>query len=284
MNRPNPSDDEFDIEILAQKTYSVFRKTLRKLLFPVRVLIARPLRLLVFVSCGILLATILFYTLPKRYVSDFIIKPSNKGDLYFVDLIMDLGQLVYNKDHAALSQQLNLDEHTCSKLSRISVELIRKSKGADTADAAIIYILSSDYTIFDTVQNSILRYLENDPYYGKMKKLRELDIADMQVKIAKNMEEIENLKKVVTQNMEPRASGGFVYGEPLNPVTVYEADLSLFRQQLGLRWQSNYASNFGLIKKCLTTTRPSWPKLPVLIIICVGVSLLVCFIFNYRNL
>ena len=283
MSRTNLNDDEFDIEILAQKTYSVFRKIAHKILFPVRLLFMKPLRLFSFVVAGIIVAVIFRYTLKPVYQSDFIVRPANKSDLYFMNLLLDLGNLINDKDYVSVSQQLKLDENTCSNISKIGLQLIRKSKSTDSADAVIIYILTKDNTLFDTIQSTLLNYLETSVYYNKVRELRKRDIEEMRIKLAKDMTEIDSLKKSLVQNMQPRNAGGFVYGEPINPVSVYEEDLNLFKQQMSLKWQTSFVSNFELIKKCVPSEKPYSPRLSFLLPLCIAIALLLCLIYNYRK-
>lgn len=279
MNNRPINEDEFDIELLAQKLYRVGRRALFKLSFPLRVLFRKPLRLLLCLALGVGVALLLKYTLPRTYQSDFIIRPANKGDLYFVNLLTGIGTLLHDNDYAQVAKQLKLDENTASRLSQVSMELINKSKAKDSADAALIYLRVSDPAYFDTLQASLLSYIENSEYYSKLKRLREQDILSLRERLAHDIAEMDSLKRTMGQ---PRAAGGFVYGEPINPVELYEEQLRLYRQQLGLNWQSTFAANFELVKKCVPSQRPYWPRLLPLLLLCVGISVVVCFIANLR--
>jgi hypothetical protein len=283
MNRTDFHDDEFDIELLAKKIARVTRKFFSSLFFPVRLILSKPYRLVAFLFAGVLAALGLFYTITPMYKASFLMKPVNKGDLYFMNLLMDVGNLINDHDYEGASYYLKLDENTCSKINRISVDLIRRNKYTDSADAANVYIATTDRSLFDTIQASLLHYLENTDYYQKIRLLRERDIEDMRTKLTNDINEIEELKKSLTASA-PRNAGGFVYGEPVNPVIVYEEALSLYRQQMDLKWKANFVNNFQLVKGCIPSKKPASPKLPNLLLICTGVSLLLCFLYNYRKL
>ena len=283
-NKPTIQDDEFDVEIFAQKLYQLFLKGVKKILFPIWVIFSKPIILFAFIFSGIAVAFLLSITLKPVYKSSFLVKPQNRGDLYYINLVNDIHELVKEDDVESIMQELKIDNKTANSIAKIEINPIRKNKFTDTVEAIEVFIYTKDISSFNTIQNSIIQYLENSPYYLKIKTVHQQEVSQMEKKLNLDMVEMDSVKKLLAQNIQPRGNGGFVYGEPIDPVKVYEEGLNLFRQQMGINWQKQYTNNFELIKPCVVRNKPYSPKLPVLLLVCVSISLLLCFIYNYRKL
>jgi len=282
-NKPNFQDDEFDVEIFAQRLYHIFLKGIKKIVNPFRVIFSKPIVLAAFILAGIAAAFILKLTIKPVYKSSFIIRPQNKGDLYYLSLLNDVHTLIKDDDNEGLMQELRLDEKASINLCKIDVNPIRRTKYTDTIDAVEVFIYTKDISSFTIVQNSLLQYMENNSYYLKLKSVHQDGVSQMEKKLTLDMLEIDSVKKLLAHNMQPRGNGGFVYGEPIDPVKVYEEGLNLFKQQISINWQKQYNNNFELVKPCVVSNKPYIPKLTYLLIICVGISLILCLIYNYRK-
>jgi hypothetical protein len=259
------------------------RKAGERLWYPGRVVFSNTRRLLSFLLAGVIVAVILRYTVPPVYKSEFIIKPSNRGDLYFINLVLDIAGLLKDKDYLAAGELLAMPEQEMEALRRIQIDPVWKGKTKDTLNIAIIELLCTDRSRFDTFQQAILKYLEESPYYAKVRKLKEGDIQAMRAKLTQNIGEMTRLKLTVLQSMNPRDAGGYVFGEPVSPVDVYEEELKLYRQQMALAWQTEYLPSFELVKGCVVSSKPHFPKLSILLPLSVGISLVLCFIYNLRR-
>jgi hypothetical protein len=283
-NQPILPDDEFDVEAFAKKLYRIFLKGIQKLLFPVRVVFSKSKVLSAFIFSAILVSVLLKLMLPPVYKSSFILRPQNRADLYFINLVNDIHILVKEDDIEGVMRELKIDNKTAKSLVKIGVDPIRKNKFSDTVDALEIFIYTKDLSIFDTIQNSIMQYMENSPYYLKLKTVHQEEISQMEKKLALDMDEIDSIKRLLAQNIQPRGNGGFVYGEPTDPVRVYEEGMNLFRQQMNIIWQKQYTNNFELVKPCVVSKKPASPRFTKLLVICLGISVLLCFFYNYRKL
>ncbi len=284
MSNNQLQNDEFDVEVFTQKIYHIIIRGFKKLGFPFRVVFSKPISLGLFLALGVGLALLLKFSLPPTYKSSFILKPQNSGDLTFINLIYDISILVKENDKEALMYELHLDEKTINNLVKLDFDPIKRNRYIDTVHLLVIKIYTNDPSSFETVQNSIYNYLENSPYYSKMKNVHQKEMVQMERKLALDMFEIDSVKRVMAQNIQPRGNGGFVYGEPMDPVKIYEEGLNLFHQQMGINWQKQYSNNFELVKSCTATNKPFWPKLSILLLVCVSLSLVCCFIYQYRKL
>src|ERR1043166_5436446 len=158
-------EDEFDIEVFVYKLYILFKKFLGILLWPLSIAIRKPLRLLLFASAAALLALALRYMLPPVYQAQFLIRPNDQRDHYFINLSWDLSSLAKENDAEALSRELNIDEGTAKSFTHLDIFPIRKS--GDSIMAMQFTIRVTDPANFDTIQNAIIHYLEYNPHYKR---------------------------------------------------------------------------------------------------------------------
>lgn len=278
MNNRPLQDDEFDIESLIYKLFLLFKKALIKVFYPFKLMVNNPKRLTIIITLLFSVAGIIRFTAPPVYKSYFILRPTNQGDLNFVGMISDLITLVKDDDIETVSSILKIDENLSNKIFKIDVQTEKTNKYfkySDSISSLSIYIYSYDRTAFDTIQNAIYQYLENSDYYSKSRNVRVQNISEMERKLNDDIAGIDSLKKILTANSGPRSAGGFVYGEPLNPMNIYEKAILIYKEQLILNYQKKYTASFELVKKCISTKKRYWPRLSILLPVALVLGLLI---------
>ena len=285
----NNNDEIIDVEGLLSGLYRVCIKVLYKLSYPVRLLFLKPVRLGAFLLAGLAAAWLLKSSLPGVYESSFILRPSNTGDLTAVSMLWDIRRLVERNETTVLAAALRLSEEDVISIRRISTETVWRNQypdgkfKKDTINVLIVTIRSTKPDLFDTLQFRIMNYLEDAPHYTLIRNLRAENNLAMKEKLNREINELDSLKHIMAQGMMPRNAGGLVYGEPLDPVKVYEAAATVYKQRLGLNWESSYLNNFELLKGCTSTLKPTHPRMVILLLWCIGAALLICGIMNLRH-
>lgn len=283
MSKHELNDDEFDIEYLAYKLLIVLKKGLNWFLYPFKLIFLKPKRLALVIGILFVVSLIIRFATPAIYKSNFILKPANQGDLNFASILKDIEVLIKNDDYEEASEILHLSPDICEKIYKIDFELVKSDrvyKYSDTVSSVVIDIYTSDRNLFDTIQQAIYTYIEESDYYAKSRKIRAANILEMETKLNKDMRDIDSLKKTLTSNAVPRNAGGFVYGEPINPMNVYEKAIVIYKELLALKYQTNYIASFELVKKCIKTKKRYWPRLSILLPVSVLLGLLICLFYN----
>lgn len=286
MNNRPLQDDEFDIESLIYKLFLLLKKTFNWFLYPFKLMVLKPKRLAIIMSLLFTAAIIIRYTAPPIYKSYFLLRPANQIDLNFASMITDLQTLVKDNDYEELSSLLKIDQSLSEKIYELDFKTEKTNKYfkySDSINAIVVFIYTYDRTAFDTIQSAILNYIENSDYYSKSRNIRMENIDEMERKLNKDMADIDSLKKVLTANAGPRNAGGFVYGEPLNPMSIYEKAILIYKEQLSLHYQKKYTASFELVKKCVTTKKRYWPRLSILLPAALVLSLIVNLGFNLNK-
>jgi len=274
------NQDEFDVELAIRRLYQLLRKAIGKLVYPVRIAFYKPLKLAVAMVIALGVSYGLTKLISPVYRSEFTFKPMAGDDLFFMNQLNDLHHLVKDDDDEQLSALLNLPPSVTEAINYIDAKPVWMSARKDTVKLVVVQIKSERKADFDTIQKSLIGFIENSEHYARMKGMRQKQINLMRGKLHEDMNEIDSLKKLMAQSMLPRNAGGFVYGEPLDPVKLYDAGLALYKQQLSLNWQQEYINSFELTSPCIVSSKPAWPKFSYLV---VASSLMVFILVGWHN-
>ncbi len=256
-------------------------------------LITYPLSLLkkyyklsfVYVSCGILLAVILKFTLPSVYSGSFIIKTNEDKDLFFFSMLLDIQNLVKDKDYQTISNELSIPENEALLLKKIELLPIFKSASKDSSNSVVITFNMSEHNRFIEVQNALIKYLENSSHYQKLSSRRLANIDSLERKINREINEMDSVKNIIISSIKaPVATGnGMVYNVPIDPYKAYDINMGRFKEQLWLLNQKKLTNSFELIKPCVVSKKPIWPKLYILVFVFIPISIIFFMIHAYRK-
>jgi len=274
--------DEFDIEVLAEKLYRVSKRALHKLFLPIRWMFARPLLLLLLVAAAAGCAYLASRVLPKSYEASFIIKPLNGGDLAFINMIKDLEALAGVHDQEQLANELNLDRETADRIHYISGEIVWK-KPSDTVNIAIVTLRSADTRDFDTLQSAIIAYLESNPHYIKVHREQVERTRAFVKRIEAEINELDSTKEFLVRQTMPANAAHIVYGESPDLVKVHETILGLYGKELSLSAEIQRPGNFELLKPCVASSKPVFPRFGTLLAAFLAVAFLLAMAAGYRK-
>ncbi len=240
---------------------------------------------LVYVVAAIALALALKLTLPPVYSGSFIIKSNEDKDLYFLNMLMDLETLVKDNDHMGIVEELKVPENDASLLKKIKLTPIFNSRGTDSSKAVIVTFDMSEQNRFKEMQNAMIAYLENSPHYQKLRGIRISNIESLEKKITRDIIEMDSVKKIIIENIKPAATNGngLVYNVPVDPYKAYEINMGRYKEQLWLINKQKDQSSFELMKPCVVSKKPVWPRFSLLALALVPISLLLFLFHAHRK-
>lgn len=240
---------------------------------------------LVYIISALTLSVVLKLTLPPVYQGSFIIKTNEDKDLYFLNMLMDLETLVKDNDHTGIVEELKVTETDAALLKKIKLVPIFNSRGTDSSKAVIVTFDMSEQNRFKEVQNAMIAYLENSPHYQKLRGIRISNIENLEKKITRDIIEMDSVKKIIIDNIKPAATGGngLVYNVPVDPYKAYEINMGRYKEQLWLINKQKDQSSFELMKPCVVSKKPIWPKFSALALVFVPLSLLLFLFHAHRK-
>lgn len=284
--KSNLPQDEFDIELLAQKLYRINKRIFYKLMFPVRVLISDKKRTGLITLIAIVCAIIGRYTIPPVYKTSFVIKPNNQTENVYLNMLNDLDILLDDKNYEEIAKDFKISEPLASELRDIKVNTVFKNQfRKDTVNMVEIVLFLKNAKLIDTFQNCIINsYLNQSAYYTKQQQIKDRDLKAMEERLVYDLKENDSLKRTVTANAFPRSSGGFVYGEPIDPLKIYQSGLGLYEHLLHVRLQQEFTHGFELVKPGVIRIKPYFPRLIILLPVFIFAGFVVSFVLNNRTL
>ncbi len=284
MNNSNTTD-EFDVEVLAEKIWRINVRVFRKLTLPIRLLLANKKRFMLFTAIALVAAVVGRYTLPATYKSSFVIKPANPTELFYIGMLSDLNLMIKDENVSDVAKSLKIDEQTAEQIKKIETVVVFKNDfRKDTITGVDVHVYLSNPRLIEAVQNAIVNtYLDGSVYYQKLEQTHREELFALEEQVKNSIHENDSLKKVVIASAQPRGGSGFVYGQPIDPSKVYEIGIELNRRLISLKSAEKYLENFVVAKPGIVRLKPWFPRLIILLPVCLILSWSVCIYLNYKN-
>jgi|GEM_PF-1570711 len=279
MNHDSSSriaDDEIDIRSIIRKIYSF-------LIYPFQLIFSNKIVILVFIVAAIFLAVVLKRSLPKTYSSSFIVKPLDAKEKVHFKMLYDIQTLLKYKDYSAITTELKIDTGVSQKIVALQTLHSSSKNPADSSNIAEIVITTTDYTQFIPIQNALLNYLENNPYFNKIKNLQESQIEVELEQVEKDLVQLDSLKAIQLRTFGKQTISGqnsVLFDEFIDPTTLYTAQTDRILKKSNLMARRKFLDNFQLIKPCITIRQATSP--PRLLVFCfylIPVFLVICIVF-----
>ncbi|HEY4651194.1 MAG TPA: hypothetical protein VIG72_07255 [Pontibacter sp.] len=119
--------------------------------------------------------------------------------------------------------------------------------------------------MFDTMEESITNYLENNRYFVKQKKIKQRQLESLISKYKEDISSIDSVKTTAARLRGP--ANGFVYGEPLDPTNLYRESVNMYQQQVQLESELERIDILQVVVGFTPQSRPAWPVLPTFLMV-----------------
>lgn len=277
-NQKKIPDDELDLRSIGEKVYFVFT-------YPISLLLSNLLTALFFIAAAFILSVSLRSFIPKIYKSSFIIRPTDIKDKVYLKVLIDIPQLLKQKEYKALSKQLKLDISIVSEITAITLLPSVVKNSIDSLNCTEIVLEAKTPDNFILIQNGILNYLENNSYFLKIKNLQKKQTELGLQEINKDLAQLDSLKKLQLINYGKQSASNInviPLNDLYNPTASYAMAITLNEKKLSLIAQLVFQDRFQLIKPCVIIKNHHWP--PRILTLCcylVPIFLLLCICFLF---
>ena len=243
------------------------------------------------VVIGIIIGLFYYFQKAPIYRSQLTAYSTYLNSEQVSDVMLDLDQLIGEKDLVQLSQNTNLSVEIINKVAsvkckpHITLESLKKDNSDD--GTFIISVEVKDIAILDSLEKGIMYYLENNPYVKKRVKLKlqgmELELS----KIGKEMNDLESLK-IDMQNLLRNNSGkSNLFLQDAGNISSQV--IELFQKYSGLSYDLKFAStDIRVIKSFTKFKKKVSPNflLSIIgsIIICTIIGIIVFFSSSFLRL
>lgn len=269
-------EDEIDITSMGRKMRAVIS-------YPISLLLSHIYTTFVFILLAVVVSASLKFILPKTYTSSFIIRPNDKHERFHLQMLADIQTLLKNKEYASVANELKISPKISSQITKIDVYNSSFKNAVDSINYSVITIETLDYNQFLPIQNSLLGYLENNPYFLKIKGIQKEQIERELFQVNRDIIELDSLKKLQLSNYTNQKmvlQTNFLLNDLINPMASYGMAVDRMNKKTNLMARKEFVNNFEIIKSCVVIKYSSWP--PRILVMClffIPLFLILCVVF-----
>ena len=230
---------------------------------------SRKLRANALIFCIIVLLITL-----AGYSARYILKPAYQTHGIFISnilpgkycsiLLQNLNAIKGTGNRPILAQQLKISNEAAEDIQGISMSNMRDTFLIEKRDSTLslfkITLTLRSIQHLDTIQWALVNYLENNEYAIKRKEARRRALESLKETLNTKIESLDSLKKIVNSSIMPRSQGnGIILGEPIDPVSVYQAEMGYYREQLNIDQALATIDNIEVIQPFLKLSHTNYP-------------------------
>lgn len=247
------SGDEIDL--------SVFFKKIGNVIINIIFAFYKRITLIsILLSLSIIIGIVKYIRTPNIYNSELIISSRYLNKQISTSLINTLGKLV-TENHEEASLKLKIPVSRITTIKKIKITPFEK----DTTRLPFIFKIEAsvnDTRILDTLQYNLVSYLSSINYVKKAEQIERSNLTNLIEKIKKEIESLESLKRIASTSLSPQTNkGGFVYGQPYDPLNIYRESAKLYQELTTAENSLALIQSFDIIQDFIKVKRPSSPNL-----------------------
>lgn len=235
----------------------------------------------------------IYFLIKPVYITYLTLVSYRLSNDHCAQLIGTLHELADDEENApVLGKLLNLTTEEAEQINAIEYRNLNEKMEKIYGDSVLknlpftVRVEVHDTSILDKLQTGIVNYIENNEYGVKRKKLALENLELMRAEVRRNLKQLDSLKETVEQSIIPRGTGtGIIFGEPIDPINVYNKAIDMYRGELKIREEIALLSNIEVMENFTKFVKPDWPKLWLnLLLGAIGGYLLgIIWIFNFRK-
>lgn len=261
--RYNDADDEIDLMSILRMLQRLMNNVIKGVRYLIHALLSH------FIYVSLIMALCLgigyaLYSLTKPfYTSSMTLMLANIRNEFIEDEFNKLSDMILEKNSEAIATRLNISTAAAKEIKEMSfynVELARMPEDSIMAAFPFRIELSLyDRQLFDTMEVALVRYLGQNKFFARQKKIKQQEIENM---ISKLKSEIASIDSMKTNVSEPRGPvNGFVYGQPVDPTNLYKESISMYKQLVRFEADREQLSNVQVVSSFVPRLRPTGPSL-----------------------
>jgi hypothetical protein len=223
----------------------------------------------------ILFFLIVFLITALAFSVRFVMKPAFRTDGIFVShtlpakycgmMVATLSELTGKANLPVLAEQLKVPEVVADDIMVIQVYPMADTFALEKRDSVLalfrLSVIVKKMDNIEAIQHGIITYLENSEYAKKRKEARIRSLEATRENLRIKVKSLDSLKEIVNSSIVPRSSGqGIILGEPINPVSIYQAETSYYQEEMRINESLATIDNIEVVQPFLRRIRPNYPK------------------------
>jgi len=290
MSEQKQTDAEIDLYYFFKPLGTALKKIGNLLAYSFRKIEANKIGFIVIVLLITLSGYSLRYFIKPSYQTEGIFVSNILPGKYCSILLQNLNK-IKGENNLILARQLKINNEAASDIQSIGMSNMRDTFLIDRKDSMLslfkITLNLKSTRHLDTIQWGLVNYLENNEYAIKRKEAKRKSLLAMKENLNYKLQGLDSLKKIVNSSIIPRSEGkGIILGEPIDPVSIYQAEISYFREQQTIDQALATIDNIEIIQPFLELDHTNFPHYNRLMIwyflASLVVASLIVFLFGIR--
>ena len=270
MSDQKQTNAEIDLYYFFKPLGMALKKIGNLIAFALRKLEANKIPFIIIVVLITLAGYSLRYFISPSYQTEGIFVSNILPGKYCSILLENLNK-IKGENNLLLARQLKINNEAASDIQSIGISdmrdtfLIHRTYMTDRRDSAIslfkITLTLKSMQHLDSIQWGLVNYLEDNEYAIKRKETRRRSLQAMKENLNRKLQGLDSLKNIVNSSIIPRSEGqGIILGEPIDPVSIYQAEISYFREQLNIDQALATIDNIEIIQPFLKLDSTNYPS------------------------
>lgn len=205
------------------------------------------------------------YFIAPAYKTDGMFLSKMLPARYCTALIGNLNELRKPGNIPLLAQQLNISTDAAWQIQGIITDASpRDTFTLERKDSSMslfrVTLIMHDMKHIEEIQRGLVGYLENNPYIRSRKEARKKNIETQVRELDIRLKSLDSLRQLVNNSVVPRSQGqGIILGEPINPVSVYQAEVAYLRDRLNLEEKLATIENIEVLQPFFKLNEHNYP-------------------------
>jgi hypothetical protein len=222
-----------------------------------------------------LFAAILLVGSAAGYCARYLIAPAYKTEAMFIsdmiparyctNLLQNLNELRRPGNIPELARTLNISQDAAWQIQGIIPTAAPKDtfvveKRDSSMSLFRVTLILSNMQHIDAIQNGLVNYLESNDYVRKRKEARLNNLVTQKADLELRIRSLDSLRTIVNNSVVPRSQGqGIILGEPINPVSIYQAEVAYLRDKLNIQEKIATIDNIEVFQPFLKLSEYNHP-------------------------
>lgn len=240
----NKPGDELDLLVLLYKAI-LFLKRFGKLL--------------IFLTLsGIIAGGIYYFITPRVYTSALMLQSDYMSNTEQVEIIKNWNTLLIRQQQDLLAEQWHCPDEILSKVTQIKAEEIKKA-GITSQNAFKVQVWVKDTTIWEQLQNCIIKGLKNNEYIQSRVAAKQADLKQLIYKTKEEIGKLDSIKSRIASNIMSgnQSASSFI----IDISSVNTQMLSLNEKLVSYENDLKFTEAITVLQKFIKFKKPESPKL-----------------------
>ncbi len=269
QNRTNSSTDEIDLGVFFKFVKIIFLGVKRAIVRLFQIIWKRILLIVLATVLGVGLGYLLSSLIRPHFTSSMTLVLAAIRNEFVEEQLNRLLTMVNDKNYQGVATNLDISLTDASNIKDINIatiDLERISADSILVGAPIRIELSLyENTLFTKMEPALTSYLENNRYFTKQKKIKQQQVENMINKLKGDISSMDSLRKHIVNPRGP--VNGFVYGEPIDPTSLFRQSLEMYQQQVKYEADLEMIDNIQVVNGFSPRSNPSGPNKLIFMII-----------------